>query len=260
MKIEKESVFILSNTPYRDSDLIVNLLSSNYGLLSATIYGGKKIGKQTSFPFHLGDYIDIDFQIQERNDFIKIYSSQKIVLLDIDRFSYLHFLFHCYFLETIRQIAKPGNPAKDLTALLNNYVKTDWQNQFEINQMVFFIDKLIKNIGFGINYDLCLSCFLPTLKPQQNKTIFRKNMYYLDVIESGLICQSCAQNTTNLVTPAMIKLLWLLDVHPADIYEKIPMKTLISVLKIQDLYLKQTLEIKTKSAEILFKELSKLEI
>jgi DNA repair protein RecO len=260
MKIEKESVFILSNTPYRDSDLIVNLLSPNYGLLSATIYGGKKIGKQTSFPFHLGDYIDIDFQIQERNDFIKIYSSQKIVLLDIDRFSYLHFLFHCYFLETIRQIAKPRNPAKDLTAILNNYIKINWQNQYEINQMVFFIYKLIKNIGFGINYDQCLSCFLPTLKPQQNKTIFRKNMYYLDVIESGLICQSCAQNTTNPVTPAMIKLLWLLDEHPAGIYEKIPMETLISVLKIQNLYLKQTLEIKIKSAEMLFKELNKVEI
>ena len=257
MKIEKESVFILSNTPYRDSDLIVTLLSPNYGLLSATIYGGKKIGKQTSFPFHLGDYIDIDFQIQERNEFIKIFSSQKIVLLDVERFSYLHFLFHCYFLETIRQIAKPGNPAGELTSLLSDYVNINWQNQYEINQMVYFTDKLIKNIGFGINYDHCLSCFQPTWKLDNNKSIFRKKQYYLDVFESGLICQSCVSNAAIPVSSAMIKLFWLLDENPQDIFKTIPVEIMISIVEIQHQYLTQTLEIKIKSAEMLFTELKK---
>lgn len=257
MKIEKESVFILSSTSYRDSDLIITLLSPNYGLLSATIYGGKKIGKQTSFPYHLGDYIDIDFQIQERNDFIKIYSSQKVVLLDVERFSYLHFLFHCYFLETIRHIAKPGNPARELTSLLNDYVKIIWQNQFEINQMVYFTDRLIKNIGFGIEYDYCQSCFQPTWKRNKNQSIFRKKQYYLNIFESGLICQSCVSKATTPISSAMIKLFWILDEDPQKIFKTIPKEPMISVLNIYHLYLTQTLEIKIKSAEMLFAELQK---
>ncbi len=257
MKIENESVFILSNTQYRDSDIIINLLSPTYGLLSATIYGGKKLGKKTSFPYHLGDYIEIDFQIQERNDFIKIFSSQKIVLLDIEHFSYIHFLFHCYFLEVIHRIAKPGNPAEDLTDLLANYVKNNWQNQYEINQMVYYIDKLIKKIGLGINYDQCLSCLQPTWKQRNGKTIFRKKQYYFDPNESGLICQSCTSSTLNSINPAMIKLLWILNTIPQDIFRTIPLEPMISLLKFQHFYLKQNLEINIKSATTLFSELKK---
>ncbi len=213
MDMHKEKMLLLSITPYRGTDLIINLLSPGFGRIAAVVYGGKKIGKESSFPYHLGDYIEIEFQIQERNEFIKIYSTHAIKLVDIEKLPYDQFMFHCHLFEIVKLITHPRNPESELIELIHFYLSQRWDQQTKYNLMAILFWQLVVRGGYGLSIDKCSKCHKKTMRLNEKQLmVFKKQLYRLNPENGELVCGDCQPifPQGGEITSAMLKALWLL--------------------------------------------------
>lgn len=255
MKSIKDSIFLLSVTPYRDADLIVNLLSSDLGKLSALIYSGRKIGKSSSFLFQPGDLLDIEYQVRQNNDFIRILNIAGKSTLNPARFSYDRFLFHSYLLELISRISQPGNPAEDLYEILLENNLWRWNREDAFFCMGRYIWLLASHGGFGIDYHNCSSCHKSSWQYNaQQEAIFRKQDYRFQLNSGTLLCHSCSpiSDREERITPAMLKVMWIFDTHDAGNMDNpgIPDGIMIDVIKCLNQYLLQRFELSPKSLKL----------
>ncbi len=260
MKTVKESIFLLTSTPYRDSDLIVNLLSSQHGKLSAVIYSGRKIGKSSSFLYQPGDLIDVEYQVRENNDFIKILNISGKSTLNISRFSYNRFLFHSYLLELVSKISQPGNPSDDLFEILLENNHLNWNDEQAFFTIGRFIWMLAHHGGFGIDYHSCSNCQKSSWRLNKNQeAVFRKESYRFQTNSGRLLCSNCnpASHPEELISPAMLKVMWYLDTLERELADslQIPASIMIDVIKCLNQYLLQQYEIQPKSLALFLESL-----
>jgi len=261
MSYHKELVFLLTKTDYRGSDIIVSLLSQTEGLLSAVIYGGKKIGGKNSFTYTPGDLIELEYQTQENKEFIKIIDLQGILILQIDRFNYKRFLFHCYLLELIVKIVKPGKPGDDIIELLEANQKLNWSK----NSQQFIcrsLWQLIYHGGFDMDINQCLQCGRESFRKKENEVHFRKEYYRLEEYGGGIICELCLGNISksHRLTPSMIKILSIYQYEPQHIQYEIdaPFETLNPLIRILNTYLLKHFEIRPKSLDMFLKSIDSI--
>ncbi|MCP4755640.1 MAG: hypothetical protein GY866_32655 [Proteobacteria bacterium] len=255
MKTTKETVFLLSAFPYRDSDLVANFLSPSNGKLSAVIHRGRKIGKTSSFTFQPGDHLEIEYGTWENRDFIKILNTSALRLLKLDAFPYDRFLFHSYLLELIVRISRPGNPAQELVDILAVNNRLEWSGEQKTKFMAWSFWRIVGHGGYGLDYHICAKCQNRTWQtdPQQN-SVFRKETYQLHHEGGRLVCGICepAMKKGRILSPAMIKVLWLFDaISDFDrIQQRIPEDTLKPLISILNDYLLHSFEISPKSLEL----------
>lgn len=261
MSYHKDLVFLLRSTDYRDSDIIVNLLSQTEGLLSAIIYGGKKIGGRNSFTYTSGDLIELEYQTQENREFIKIINLQGMVMLQTDRFSYKRFLFHCYLLELIVKIVKPGKPGDDIMELLEANQRLDWSK----NSQQFIcrsLWQLIYHGGFDMEINQCLQCGRESFRRGGEEILFRKENYRLEEYGGGIICKQCLGTIqkSRTLTPSMIKILSIYQYESHHIRYEInaPIETLNPLIHILNTYLLNHFEIRPKSLDMFLQSIDSI--
>ena len=253
MKLYKERVFLLSLAQYREADLIVTFLSPTLGRLAGLIYRGKKIGEKSSFPYHQGDYIEIEFQIQERNEFIKIYSVHAVGRTDIDSLSYDRFLFHCYFLEVVKLISQPKSPEVELSDLIRFYSEQSWQKQTKYNLIAAVLWHLIAIGGYAIRFETCAVCRRETLRIDGGETVaIRKQNYSLDLDAGEIACFDCRPAPVKgaALSSAMIKVLWLMNrsLSAKVLQYAIPESVIKPVIRLLNRYMLRCFDINPKSA------------
>ncbi len=256
----KEKVFLLSATPYRDSDLVVNFLSVFHGKLSAVIYGGKKIGKKSSFSYHAGDYLEIEIRTQESKDFVQIINTAGLLLLDLEKFPYNRFLFHSYLLELVGRIAQPGNPAEELHEILLINNQLDWIPKESSRFIGWALWQIIKHGGYGIDFHSCAECSRETWQTgKQLEPIFRKESYQLLENSGNLVCGKCRpfDEKDGTLSSAMIKILWLFDSAPdfLQIAPKFPKEIIDPLVLFLNRYLLRCFEIRPKSLSMFLSSL-----
>lgn len=260
MKTVKEALFLISSTPYRDSDLIVNLLSSQNGKLSAVKYQGRKIGKSSSFLFQPGDLLDVEYRIKESDDFIKIVNIAGKSVLNVSDFTYARFLFHSYLLEIVLKISQPGNPSAELFEILTYNNRCSWKASRTLFFMTHFIWLLIQQSGYGVDYHTCRNCQRQTWRfNQKQEPVFRKERYNFQPDSGAFICNSCNPVTTTdgIITPAMLKVMWMMDESETDqaLQAEIPDDVLIDVINCLNPYLLQRYGIRPKSLPLFLNSL-----
>jgi len=254
-RTHKDNLILLSNIPYRDSDIIVNFLSATHGKLSTVIYGARKIGKKTSFSFHPGDIIEVEFKKQENRDFITVLNSNGLLLIDMDRFPYNRFLFHCYFLELAAKIAKPEMPSAELFEMLRINSSIKWHSSTHSVFIGWILWKIIKFGGYQIDLDSCEKCGKNSWKDtHDNERIYRKEVYSLSKNSGRIACKSCIPhpNSGQLITPAMMKLLWIMEssVDFLDFKRDFPTDIVNPLIILLNQYLIQCYEIEPKSLSL----------
>lgn len=252
MKTVKENVFLISSTPYRDSDLVASFLSSDYGRLTAVIYGGRKIGKKSSFTFNPGDLLEIEFNLQESKDFIKIHNTSAIKLLDIHLFSYQQFLSHTYILEMVSKTTKPGNPSPEVYKLMLEKVSFEWTIESSLVFVGWILWELIQQGGYQIDFSCCSICGIQTCRYSDgNEISFRKASYQLNKNRGQLECHNCQKTTENNITvsSSMIKVFWLYAKmkRQFDVHQRIPNPVMQSVIMLLNKYICLSFEITLKS-------------
>ena len=260
MKTLKEPLFLITSTPYRDSDLIVNLLSSHNGKLSAVIYNGRKIGKTSSFLYQPGDLLDVEYQFKESDDFVRIINITGKSTLHAKDFSYKRFLFHSYLLEIISKISQPGNPSIELFNILADNNRCSWVPNQALFFMGRFIWQLIQNSGFSVDYHTCRNCHRQTWRFADDKqAVFRKENYRFLYNNEAMVCNTCKPitNEQEIITPAMLKVIWIFDNIEGDQAPSadIPDVVMVDVIKCLNQYLLQCYEIRPKSLPLFFNSL-----
>lgn len=264
MKTVKESVFLLTVTPYRDSDLVVNLLSSENGKLSALIYRGRRIGNANSFLYQPGDLLDIDYITRENDEFIRISNISGKSTLDTTAFSYRRFLFHSYLLELITRISQPGNPSEDLFEVLLENNTWLWRKETCLFYMGRFIWLLAQHGGFGIDYHRCENCGKPSWRyNDQHEAVFRRENYRFQQNSGVLLCHSCVPLTKqeDTITPAMLKVMWMMESSRRDIEEilAIPENIMIDVIYCLNRHLLHRFDIRPRSLSLYLESLKRQE-
>lgn len=250
----KDRVFVLTTLPYRDSDLIVNFLSQENGKLTAVIYGGKRIGKSSSFLFQPGDFIELEFQKSETKEFIAVLNSFGLSLLVLDKFPYSRFLFHTYLIEIISKISKPELPSDQLFEILKANIVVEWNNTSSLSFIFWAIWKVIEAGGYEIDFSACSCCLRHTWQlNQQNLPVFRKMTYHLHEDIGRIVCADCSKVSTVplTITPAMLKILWL--VQRSVTFEQhlvsLPQELVWSLIKAMNGYLLRCFEISPNSLD-----------
>ncbi|MBT3225767.1 MAG: DNA repair protein RecO [Deltaproteobacteria bacterium] len=263
MKTLKEPLFLVTSTPYRDSDIIVNLLSSRNGKLSAIVYNGRKLGKTSSFLYQPGDLLDVEYRIKESDDFIRILNIAGKSILNARDFSYKRFLFHSYLLEIISKISQPGNPSGELFEILADNNRCSWAAKQILYFIGRFIWQLIQHSGFGVDYHTCKNCQRQTWQVDENRgPVFRKEQYRFHHDSGAMVCSSCSPITDikETLTPAMLKVIWILDNTARDEAPPagIPDAIMVDVIKCLNQYLLQRYGIRPKSLPLFFDSLKPL--
>ncbi len=251
----KEQVYILTMIPYRDSDLIVKLLSHENGKLSAVIYGGRKIGKPSSFHFHPGDLIDIEYQKNENREFVKVVNVSGTQHSNTDRFPYDRFVFHSYLIELIARFSKPELPADEFFDILSENTKFNWAHLSRVSFMAWSIWKIVKAGGYQFDISACSDCHRNTwqIKGDGNPA-FRKQTYSLQLETGVIVCESCLGNQvlSNRLTPPMLKIIWLFETsnYYEDSFDQLPLDNTIPLIKTLNDYLLNRFEITPKSLDV----------
>jgi DNA repair protein RecO len=250
----KDRVFVLTSVPYRDSDLIVNFLSRESGKMTAVIYGGKKIGKSSSFLFQPGDYIELEYQKSETRDFITVLNSFGLDLMVLDKLPYRRFLFHIYLIEIVSIISKPELQSNELFELLAANINLTWHESTNLPFILWTIWKLIESGGYEIDFSICSQCLKHTWQINQfDHPVFRKQTYQLQEDKGRIICAGCSEFSLPFmqISPSMLKILWL--AKRSDTFdqtlESLPQEIVKPLIKILNGYLLKCFEIKPKSLE-----------
>ena len=234
-----------SSTPYRSADLIVSFLSEDFGKMTSVIYGGKKVGKSSSFGCQVGDRLQLDCQKFENKEFIKVNSLSLLKHNDKISADYHHYLFHCYLHEMTNRMAHPEHPERNLFGILDIYQNFDWDSERSNNLIVLLMWKIIVHSGLGIQYSSCSGCGKQTFLNKGKTTVFRKESYLLFPNSGELRCSACSglQLTGETFTGGMVKLLWLMDRDISSFLEnsKIPKEILVQLIVIFCGYLTEVL-------------------
>lgn len=262
MRQRKENLYLLMTTPFRESDLIVNFLSKEFGKLSARVYGGKKIGKSSSFPFHPGDLIAVEYQAKENDEFVKIINTGGVRLLPLESFPYDRFLFHSYLLELIGRIVRYGEPSETIYELVTENSQLEWKAPGKLKFILQSVWKIIDQGGFGIDFHNCSICERESWRPNElGEPVFRKEHYRLHDNMGTLLCSGCSEQKDRaaLFNSAMIKLLWILEQTP-DFHKSsliIPEEIQISLIKNLNQHLLKSFEIQPNSLPLFLSSLSR---
>jgi len=248
----KEPLFLLSLVPFREADLVVNLLSRHHGRLAATLYRGRHLGKQCSFPYHPGDLLEAEYQLQEGRDFIRVIDTVAVHLLNPKDFTYARFLYHSYLLELIKSLSQPGNPAEDLFRILETNHQARWHEDRCLALMGWSLWQLVKYGGYQIDYHQCRQCGKITWKAGENGLpAFRKGSYDFQLDSGGLVCEGCYSDAVlgERLTPAMIKACWLLDeaAEFSQLTAEVPPTILKPLLGLFNRYLLDRFELSPRS-------------
>jgi len=256
VKTVKENVFLISSTPYRDSDIISNFLSEHFGRLSAIIYGGRKIGKSSSFTFNPGDYLEIEFTIQESKDFIKILNTSAIKLIDIHAFTYKQFLSHTYILELVSKLTKPGNPSPEIYNLMLEKISLELTPESALVFIGWILWNIVNQGGYQIDFSCCSQCSIETWRASNTGDIsYRKATYQFIEKRGNLECNNCQKNLApdTSVSSSMIKVFWLyerMNTH-FDPHQRIPDPVMQSVIFLLNKYICLTFEMTIKTFPLL---------
>jgi len=262
METIKEQVFLLFTTLYREADIIANFLSPENGKLTAVIYGGKRIGKPSSFSYHPGDRLEIEYQVNEGRDFIKVKNTSAVELLKLDDFSYERFLFHSYLLELFGRISHAGNPAAELYEIISQNNHLEWKSPYKLQFILWCLWQTINQEGFALDYHSCCLCERASWQRNpKDQPAFRKEIYQLYQNTGLLVCNRCHATTATRqrISGAMIKVFWMLETYP-DFYQQahgIPPEILLSSIHLINHYLLQSFEVQPNSLPMFLSSLEK---
>lgn len=247
---KKDKVFLLTKTPYKESDLVVNLLSALDGKLSAIVYGGKKIGTKSSFTYQPGDLLEVDLVFKENKDFVQLQNIHPLAVQKVESFSYNQFLFHTYFIEIISKITQPGNPAEELFNTLKSNLQLNWKTH-ELRNICWILWQIVKHGGYAFDFSECAQCQKEIWRSKTPGDVtLRKAIYQLIQNSGHLVCNECKPSENmEIITTAMIKILWIFDQSHdvGEVSKTIPDSYYISLIKFLNQHLLQSFEISPKS-------------
>lgn len=186
---------VLRNSNYKDSDKIYTLYSKNYGKFTAFAKGVRKMGSRRGGNLDTLNHIAVS--ISETND---TYFLNEVVLKnsfaylksDLDRVPKAY-----YVIELLHRLLEEGETN---TLLFSTLLKTlrllNSKNVPKELAVSYFELSLLKQLGFALNFESCISCGRPFSEEWQD--------FKLNLASGGFVCERCATYGLKLNKPDAI--------------------------------------------------------
>ncbi len=251
MSQQKEILLVLRIASLRETDLLVYFLSPHIGLITSSIRRGRQTTTQSSFPFQAGDFVEVVYTIPQNKDFASIHSVSPHIWRSRHNISYESLIFESYILELLYLSIKPNQENNNLFQFLLNQENRQYEKQL---YLWLFLWHLLDQHGIRFDYTQCAQCHAPSYMVNDDLSLrFRKVTYHLDQFHGVLYCSLC-QNTTNLISPAAIKLFYLSEQsNNWNALRKVPLNFLLQNIDSLCKYIHTILELSPKSFASLLK-------
>jgi recombinational DNA repair protein (RecF pathway) len=189
---------IISKTPYKERDLICNLLLRSGNTLSVYFYGGRGGGKNSKGSvLEVGHMLAITLSPRRKSLDTQIHISKEYKLLwasDHTRLDYKAFYLSMFYMEYMSKVAQQEDldfeslENAGLFSVLSNSLfyldKLVEKKEFFLeNHLFFFLTKLCIQLGVVPGIENCLYC----------DTLFKaRDMCLFDPKDGGFSCMECA--------------------------------------------------------------------
>lgn len=190
--IEKLEGIIINETPYGDTSKIINILTSEHGLVGVMCKGVKSLKnplRTRTMKFTYG-YFHLKYNENKLSHLLEVdvIDQLKNIKESIELISYLS-----YITELTYQVVKQNNDKMIFDIYKNAILKIDSGcNPLIITNIIEL--KYLEFLGVGLNLDSCIKC--------GNKT----QIITLDPDEGGFICKNCYEQQ-KILSPKTIKLI-----------------------------------------------------
>jgi len=184
-KISKNEAIVLRKTNFRDSSLIVQLYTKEYGRISALLKGARSSKSKIGSKVDLINHVEIVFYKKEHKDLQLVTQANlinhfQIIKSDLERLKYASAV--C---ELVLKLVPEDEPHEKLFRGIVKILKL-MNNDKSDSVLLFtqFFMFFIKEIGYEISFTNCSNC--GNLLKDSEKNAFN----YSD----GIICESCNQD------------------------------------------------------------------
>ena len=192
MVLLQTQALVLKTTAYRDKDIIVHLLTEEFGKKTGIFYGARSPRSNYNGMSEPFSQLGIEFSEKENADMITVRNA------DIQknhvhlRTNYDYFLLASYFTELIHIAIIPDPEGKDYFLLLKNALVSLASKQSNSTKKLDFELRLLHLLGVFPQLRVCIICNKPILQIQQEGSFLeKKNHYSMDVTQGGIRCQNC---------------------------------------------------------------------
>ena len=148
MLIQKSQVIVLKQSPFEESSLIVQALSSRGAKLSFIAKGARTSRKRfTGGVLEPGHFISVEYRVSKSQGLNFLNQAWFLKRFENLRKSYDHLKLACYFLNTIQKISQEGAEDSNLFDLLGNSLKALEYSQDLLSLKFVFEYKLLNCQG-----------------------------------------------------------------------------------------------------------------
>lgn len=158
--VQRLRAFSLHRTPYRDSDLIVDLFTDDDGLLGALARGGRKAGKRFGASFQTFAMLDVVLGRGRRGELWEVREAAVVCSYAGLQRSYARIALAGFALRRVRTAVREGLAEPGLFDCLADFMAACAeapQAQLDALGLAFFA-RLAGHLGFAPDLDRCASC------------------------------------------------------------------------------------------------------
>lgn len=213
----KTKGIVLSETPFSETSKILNVLTSDYGLIGIISKGSRNIKSKlrgVSNKMNYGEYT-INYKENGLSTLIEgtTINSFKNIYVDMKKATYAF-----YLMDLVNQVLKENNNKDIFNLLVPSLIKINDGLSPELISNIVEI-KLLDYLGVSLNLESCILC------GESN------NLLTIDLVNGGVICKNCyndgyimnnkALHLMQLLKKIDIEKLETLEITDDDIFREI---------------------------------------
>ena len=192
----KTKGIVLSETPYSETSKILNILTSDYGLIGVISKGSRNVKNKlrgVSNKMNYGEYT-INYKENGLSTLIEgtLIDSFKNIYTDMKKAMYTF-----YLMDLVYQVLKENNHKEIFNLLVPALVKINNDLSPELISNIVEI-KLLDYLGVSLNLSECVLCGESD------------NLLTIDLTSGGVICKNCYQEGY-IINPKALHLMQLLQ-------------------------------------------------
>jgi len=185
MPIASTRAFVLGNSPLKEQDRIIHLLSSDRGIIRALAPGSLKFKNRFGSLFELFTEGEFHYYWQENKDLVTI-SKGEVINSYFNIVSDPANIFYFYLMADIFSRFVPINQSNNKLYRLLHAILIHRKGGVDMNLLLlYFLLWLLRIEGMMFNPRICHNCYAKNLQQAWIKTDFR-----------GILCKRCRTNET----------------------------------------------------------------